>query len=537
MRLIIPLSALSLIACMAAWASDAIPDAGRTAGSQPVAKRDSGAVHPFAPAVKIHPAPGTAAAAAADAGAHGAGRPLSDSTLSAPAAPDSSSPDTMALAGNASPRKLYEYISYPLLQAVTWPLEHVVAPTVKTLIYPAKPPLRYFLNENVIDRTIQLISFGEKDRIMIYPTMNLAPGTGSSVGTTLRYNSLFGRPTERLVAQGNIFVNGDFKLRSYVTVADILGTGFNSKLVVALARVKNTSVNQPGTASFWYYADSSNSYSANLSHLLFEKLSLKGGFIYRDNHFGNAPVQPDSLSGDFFRNAAGDMDTASRGLNRSWADRIITAGLARDTRTNMNIPLAGSDFSASYHYHLTTDHHDFHGWETSLTNYFKLGKEKFEISRDEERKAGDISLGKMLKKMELENLRKELFNRKVLVTHIYTAQVYELSGNRMPVYGLQTLGNDTPMRGYGGSRFRDYTVVSAGAEYRFPFLRLVDGVVFNEYGIYGRSWDKIDVLDNIKNSWGFGIRVRRPDIYLFRLQLGFHGREGIQLNMSVDEPY
>jgi outer membrane protein assembly factor BamA len=107
----------------------------------------------------------------------------------------------------------------------------------------------------------------------------------------------------------------------------------------------------------------------------------------------------------------------------------------------------------------------------------------------------------------------------------------------MPVYGLQTLGNDTPMRGYGGSRFRDYTVFSAGAEYRFPFLRLVDGVVFNEYGINGRSWDKIDVLDNIKNSWGFGIRVRRPDIYLFRLQLGFHGGDGIQLNMSVDEPY
>jgi outer membrane protein assembly factor BamA len=107
----------------------------------------------------------------------------------------------------------------------------------------------------------------------------------------------------------------------------------------------------------------------------------------------------------------------------------------------------------------------------------------------------------------------------------------------MPVYGLNTLGNDTPMRGYSGSRFRDYTVASLGAEYRFPVMRLVDGVIFDEYGVYGRSWDKIDVLDNLKNSWGFGIRVRRPDIYLFRLQLGFHGAQGITLNMSVDEPF
>lgn len=460
--------------------------------------------------------------------------------------PDSSrtkAPDTLAVSDSAvadtaaPPRKLYEYISYPLLQIVTWPLEVVVAPAVKGLIYPVKPPLRYFLNENVIDRTIQLISFGQDDRIMLYPTMNLAPGTGSSVGLTLRYNSLFGRPTERLVTQGNLYVNGDSKFRAYFTASEILGSGFSSKLALSLVRVKNSSVNQPGTASFWYYADTSNTFSAGLSHVVFEKVSLKGTAIYRDNHFGHSPVQPDSLQGDFFRNAAGDFAPVIRGLDQSWTDRIIAIGIARDSRINQNIPLSGSDFSLTYHRHFTDADHDFQGWEGSLTNYFKLGKEKFEISSDEERKSGGMSIQKVLKKVEIENLKKELFNRKVLVTHLYSAQVFELSGNRMPVYGLQTLGNDTPLRGYGGSRFRDYTVFSAGAEYRFPVLRLVDGVIFDEYGVFGRSWDKIDVLDNIKNSWGFGIRVRRPDIFLFRLQLGFHGAQGIQVNMSVDEPY
>ena len=445
-------------------------------------------------------------------------------------------------------KTLYEYISYPILQMITLPIEVVLVPVVKLALYPSKPPLRYMLNENVIDRTIRLISFGDNDKIMLYPTMNLAPGTGSSTGLTLRDQSLFGRSTERAVAQGVLYVNGDWKFRTYFTAADILSTGLNTKLAMNMNRVKNTSANQPGTPASWYYADTSNTYSASLSHLLIEKVALKGTFVYRDNHFGVPPVQQFALRSDFFKNDAGVLDAGMRGLSsnlpgpdsgkvNAWADRIFAVGIGRDTRNNQNIVLAGSEFGATYHYHLTTKDHDFHGWETELTNYFKLGKEKYEISGDEERKSGPMSMKKVLKKMEIDNLKKELFNRKVFVTHLYSAQVYELPGNHMPVYGLQTLGNDTPMRGYSGSRFRDYTVLSAGAEYRFPIMRLVDGVMFDEYGFYGRSWDKIDYLENLKNSWGFGIRVRRPDIYLFRLQLGFHGLHGIQLNMSVDEPY
>lgn len=455
------------------------------------------------------------------------------------AAADSASPgDSAAAAADTASRKtFYEYISYPVLQMVTLPIEAVLVPAVKLALYPSKPPLRYLLNENVIDRTIKLISFGDSEKLMLYPTMSLAPGTGSSTGLTLRDQALFGRPSERAVAQGVLYVNGDWKFRTYMTASDIVGTGFSSKLSLSLTRLKNASVNQPGTARFWYYVDTTNSLSLSLSHLIFEQVALKGTVVYRDNHFGKAPPQKDTLSSAFFKDETGAFNEKIRGLRDSWADRIVAVGVGRDTRNNQNIVLAGSDFGASWAYHFTEHGHDFHNWEGKLTNYFKLGKEKYEISSDEERKAGQMSMKKVLEKMELEKLRKELFNRKVLATHLYVAQSFEVPGNRMPVYGLQTLGNDTPMRGYGGSRFRDYAVLSAGAEYRFPILRLVDGVIFDEYGVFGRSWDKIEYLARLKNSWGFGIRVRRPDIYLFRFQLGFHGMQGIQLNMSVDEPY
>jgi hypothetical protein len=449
--------------------------------------------------------------------------------------PDSTN---MAMDSSALPKKqLYEYIANPMLQVVTWPLQNIFAPGLKLVLYPTKAPLRYLLNENVIDRTIRLISFGNDDKIMLYPTLNLAPGTGSFTGLTLRHKALFGRPTESLVTKGSLYVNGDWRMRSYIIASKMLNTDFTSKSSLLLTRVKNSSVNQPGLNQFWYFADTSNVFSFTLYHKMVEKLGVKSSVIYRDNHYGDAPVQKDSLASDFFRNDLGDFDLKFRGLNQAWQDRIVTFGVFRDSRNNDKIPLVGNTFNANYHHHFTTANHDFHAWEGNWTGYYKLGTEKYEISSEEERKSGKMSLRKLLQKMEYDKLKREIFNRKVLVLHAYVAQSYELANNSMPVYGLQTLGNDTPMRGYSGSRFRDYSVASWGAEYRFPIMRLVDGVMFNEFGVYGRSWDKIDVLDNVKNSWGFGIRARRPDLYLFRAQLGFHGLHGIQLNMSVDEPY
>jgi hypothetical protein len=466
------------------------------------------------------------------------------------AAPDTSAAarDSVTADSLARTKKLYEYISNPALQILTLPIDLVLAPLVKGAVYPFKAPLRYFLNENVIDRTIDLISFGSKDAIMMYPTMNLGPGTGSTAGLTFRHRALFGRPTEKLVARGNVYVNGDWKFRSYMTASELLGSGFDAKATVQFTRVKNATVYQPGTNSVWYFGDTANVFQLAVGHTLFEQLGARVSGVYRDNHFGKSPSEQEALVSPFFvagvPEAAGQPDSIatlmylrSRGLEKEWSDRIASIGLSRDTRNNENITLSGSKLDLSYQYHFTSAGHDYHGWAGEWTGYYKLGKEKFEISAAEERKAGPMNIKKVLKKMEYQSLRQELFNRKVLALHVYTAQSFEVPGNRMPVYGLNTLGNDTPMRGYAGSRFRDYTVLSMGGEYRFPVMRLVDGVIFDEYGVFGRSWEKIDYMGSLRNSWGFGIRVRRPDIHLFRVQLGFHGYQGIEFNMSVDAPY
>jgi hypothetical protein len=440
-------------------------------------------------------------------------------------------------------RKLYEYIAYPTLQVLTWPIETLLAPTVEVLVYPIKPPLRYLLNENVIDRTISMLSFGPGGHIMVYPTLSIAPGTGSRTGATFRHQSPFGRPTERFVGQWTMFVNGDYRMRAYLTARDIFGSDFSAKVSAQLNRVKNTGANQPGENAYWYYADTSETYYAHIAHPLFEKVSGRLSYNLRISRFGLAPPpEPQNavMVSSFFKKNPSDalaQPPQYRGLESEWLDNVLGIGIGRDSRNNENITLDGSNFKLDWSYHRTNAGHDFQSYQMVWAKYFKLGKEHYELTRDEEKEAvKKMKLKQILEQLEYRKLREQLFNRKVLAFQWTMAESFELKNNRMPVYGLQTLGNDTPLRGYAGSRFRDLTVGAISAEYRFPLMRLVDGDIFNEYGVHGKNWGTIDYL-NFKNSWGFGIRVRRPDIFLFRCEAGFHGSEGIVMNLTVDAMY
>ena len=77
-----------------------------------------------------------------------------------------------------------------------------------------------------------------------------------------------------------------------------------------------------------------------------------------------------------------------------------------------------------------------------------------------------------------------------------------------------------------------YHLLGLSAEYRWPIDYFVDGVVFNEYGLHSDKTNEWS-LDRYYNSWGFGIRVRMPNLYLFRCQVGFHGLHGVNLILTI----
>ncbi len=422
------------------------------------------------------------------------------------------------------------------LEIIAWPIEKALVPGVNALLYPIKPPLRYFLSENVIDRTMELLSFGPDDRYMVYPTLNLSTGTRSSTGLTFRHQAPFGRRRDKFNSFYNFHVNGDWRLRNYYNLNEITPSGLNARASLAFYRVKNTSINQPKTNREWFYSDSSNSIGFSLGHPLpfMPDLGVAASYWIRDNRYGEAPPHNESLQSPFFLADTGLID---RGFNRNWLGHSLSGGLTRDTRNNVNIPISGSLLETEWQYHFGPQDFNFTRVQLTWAGYFKLGSEKYEMSSlEEQEQFKDLNLKKMLENIEYRKLREQIFSRKVVAMQIHFARSFELEGNNAPFYALNDLGNNTPLRGYGGTRFKDLAVAAISMEYRFPLMRLVDGVIFNEYGNTGSSLAEIDYLAS-KNSWGFGVRVRRPDIFLFRAQLGFHGAQGAVLNLSINSAY
>lgn len=433
--------------------------------------------------------------------------------------------------------RVYDFIAHPALQVLTWPVQNILAPGVEFLTYPAQPPVQYFLEENVIERSTGLFRFGEDRDYSIYPTLSLASGTSSRSGATLRHDAPFDRDSERLVAYFQYYVNGDYRIRSYLTGTELWGTPLRGKVGFGLSRLENNPFYQPDVNTGFSYALNSELYQSQADIPLRLDFWLRTGFSLLNSRYGDAPAQQVPLSSDFFKNGAGEIDSASRGLNQSFLDRVWLLGLVRDTRNNENVPLNGSRLEVGWRFHDAGLSHDFHEVEGVYAKYFKLGSERYEITAAEERRSGGVSLNRFLRGMEYDRLRRQFFSRKVLVLQLYAAQSFEVPGNSMPLYGLQPLGNGTPLRAYPGSRYRHYAVTAVSSEYRFPILRIMDGTIFNEYGLYGRSLGALDPAENLRNSWGFGVRVREPDMFLFRVEVAFNGNSGAVLNINSDTPF
>ena len=85
--------------------------------------------------------------------------------------------------------------------AMSWPLEYIIQPFLNGLIYPVAKPMDYAIKNGIVEKSVELISFGEDYKIMIYPSFNFKPGSRTMVGANYLHRSvLFKR--DYLVLQG-----------------------------------------------------------------------------------------------------------------------------------------------------------------------------------------------------------------------------------------------------------------------------------------------------------------------------------------------
>jgi hypothetical protein len=100
------------------------------------------------------------------------------------------------------------------VELIKWPLEHIVQPVFNTLLLPIKPPLRYTFEKKVVERGVDLLTFGRQNNINIFPTMKLLSGRNTSLGLSYIHRSLFYKNRDRFTLKYRGMLDRDWTLSS-----------------------------------------------------------------------------------------------------------------------------------------------------------------------------------------------------------------------------------------------------------------------------------------------------------------------------------
>jgi len=445
-----------------------------------------------------------------------------------------------------------------LVGVVAWPFEKVVQPTFNALMYPLIPPVHYIFDRRVIERGLNLITFGDRNQIMVYPTFKLQTGTtGNSIGFAYRQQGLFSDSlNDNFFAIYNEYINADWDARTRYSFNKIAGTTLSA---YAGFRYKEDSDNLFTVVQFknneYVYSDSSWSCEFGLGNPLFGKWSLGYSFALVHQRFNlptasDVPVLPSLTSGG---DSLLSFDRYERGMYQHYWEFPMGVQLVYNNRENTHAPTDGQFLRLNWNYvpvshyknsnepsELGNDlNHNYYTFSAVYQNYFLIGQKQYSLSRDEsranQRYIENMSMKDAMTLLSPEQLRETLLERKVIAFQFRFRQMYEVESGGAPFSSFGEINSNTPLRGYTQSFF-DKNYYAFSAEYRWPIVEYVDGVVFNEYALFGDTWTSPQ-MKNLHNSWGFGIRVRMPEQFLTRFQIGFHVLQGINIVLTVNPEF
>lgn len=466
-----------------------------------------------------------------------------------------------------------ESSGFSIRDVVAWPFVHILQPIFGVAIYPVAQPIHYAFDNGVIEKSVELITFGENKNILIYPAMNLKPGTSTMLGAVYRHRSIL-LNHDYLVLEPYYFANGDWYLGFRYTKQGIFGL----PLYVAFRAQRDMNRDAyfiiPGTKEQFVQPDSSTHFNWRLSFPLNKSETWNMSFATGiDLMNASLPTNAkDSILIDE------KFPIESRGLYQSYTEIPLEFGLVFDNLDYSYAPTRGSRMTFSAKYNFVRDYegvkydavwiadddgdgvpdedgremhkaykfkddgnnHDYIRTELVFQHYFYLGKTKnFHLSVKEARQNRkfylDFSLDETLRTWRPENVFNTLFERRVLAFQFRMTDIWEMEKGETPYAAFPWMNTRFPMRGYNDAWAANH-VMGLSMEYRWPIDRFVDGVVFNEYGMHTNEFDEWS-FDRYYNSWGFGVRVRQPNMYFFRIQFGFHGLNGVNLVMTIAPEY
>ena len=432
-------------------------------------------------------------------------------------------------------------------RVVFWPFENLLQPLFEALIYPVSEPLRYAFQKKIVEKAVNLITFGENKNIFIYPTLNLKPGTSTMLGFMYRHSDLLVKK-DYLVLSGELYANSD----TYYSVRYSQKRLFDGNTYMVFHHSGN--FNRDGTFRFlgsnesFAQPDTTFRFNLSVAHDLpipKTRIDFTSGVRLK---YGGIPEQQSDLIDYEYVDAMSE-----RGIYQDYQiyPQILT--LSFDNTESAFTPSSGVQLQGSFGYHIVSDYqdlpsnefdfltseknHDFMSMDFLLQTYFYFGKKENSYlltrkeAREKRREFADFSIQRFVKQWSPSQLNTLLLERRVLALQWRYLQYFEMEKGGMPALSFPRLNDRFPLRGYEQA-WASLAITGISLEYRWPIDYYIDGVIFNEYAIFANEKGKFE-FDNLRNSWGFGIRVRRPDMYFFRFQLGFHGIHGIHLVMTI----
>ncbi|MDR2595342.1 MAG: hypothetical protein LBC87_11290 [Fibromonadaceae bacterium] len=425
------------------------------------------------------------------------------------------------------------------LTLVSWPFEYIIQPTVEFLIYPVIPPLIYVSREDIIEKVANLITYGEKKNIVFYPTTDARLGSAANIGFAYWHTELF-FDNDNMFFSPHRYINGDWDAAIRYKKNGILGTSFYSRSGASYKEYGNNSfINSEGTT--YFYADSSVLLNSSFGFSLSDIWDLEFGVNLNFYRFNFPSLEETPMDDDEY--------ILNRGFYKNFESYPITFALLCNTLDEPYSATKGYKFSVSYSYvpvssYGGTRDHNYHVAESRYVHYLLLGHRSYAMtvaeSNANREKLKNLSFSEAIEILSpingSINAREVMLDRRVLITQLKARYMIEDNKGKAPFTAMGRLGGNFPLRAYSDGSFSGAIVAGLSNEYRWPIDRYADMLIFNEYGIYSDDYGHFSSF-NLRNSYGFGFRVRTPKLFISRFALAFHGLQGISVILTTKPEY
>jgi len=421
------------------------------------------------------------------------------------------------------------------LTVVSWPLVYIVQPTVEFLMYPLIPPLIYISRENLIEKGQNLITYGENRQIMFYPIINAKLGNAANIGFVYWHSDLF-LQNDNLFFSPHLYINADRDATLRYVKKNIYGSSFYWGL--------SANYNADGDNGFrdlkgvtYSFADSSVFFNQYVGFSLDENWGLDFGFGLNFYRFDLPSINDTIIEGE---------DVSARGFYKHFNGYPLSVSLSYNSLDEPYAATKGSKFSLGYSYtpisrYSGSRDHNYHVVESRLVHYSLLGNKSYAMTVAESNanleKLKNLSFAEAIEMLNPISIKEEnILDRRILVTQIKVRYLIEENEGRAPFAAMGRHGGNFPLRAYPDGYIAAPLIAGVSAEYRWPIDRFADALIFNEYGIFGKDFSRLNST-NIRNSYGFGFRIRTPRFFITRFSVAFHGLQGVTLIFTTRPEY